>query len=153
MPSKSVCLNTSNNGSPKAGNLLSPTRIEVWSRANSMNQQESAGKVASGFRIIRQQSYLNHQRERTDMCRKHNQRKKRQAHLAKRMCKHPKSRRGYVWRYDAIYCKRCGRWLEPACSDPTCEWECTTRPKYYFHPDVRNEWMLTRDLREAFGGR
>jgi hypothetical protein len=87
------------------------------------------------------------------MCRKHNQQKKRQAYLAKKMCKHPRSRRGYAFRYDANYCKRCGRWLELACSDPNCEWECTTRPKYYFHPDVGNEWMLTRDLREAFGGR
>ena len=36
------------------GGLHRPTRIDVLSHTNSMNRQESARKVASGFRITRQ---------------------------------------------------------------------------------------------------
>lgn len=30
-------------------------------------------------------------------------------------------------RYDAYYCEDCNAWIEPACSDPTCQY-CNNRP-------------------------
>ncbi len=32
------------------------------------------------------------------------------------------------WIYDALACRRCDRWQEPGCSDPSCWARCASRP-------------------------
>lgn len=39
----------------------------------------------------------------------------------------------YSARYDAIECVDCNQWIEFACDDPHCEYECSFRPSRPSH--------------------
>lgn len=44
------------------------------------------------------------------------------------------SKKKYSEKWDAYYCPSCNVWLEAACKDPECRFDCKNRPPY---PDMK----------------